>query len=73
MCEPVRVRRRLVPTVFLLVMAALIVGLDVAFLSHHFVTRLLVNIAIVVVFVWVYVRFGKRWSPPGGDDQDDYE
>lgn len=38
----------------LVVMVALIVGLDVAFLRHHFGLRLLVNIGIVAVFGILY-------------------
>jgi hypothetical protein len=45
--------------IFLLLMIACIVGVDALFLSHHFVARLLVNIAIVAVFALVYFVFLK--------------
>lgn len=46
--------------VYVLVMVALIIGLDVAFLSHHFLERLLVNIAVVVIFIAFYFVVLKR-------------
>jgi hypothetical protein len=39
---------------------AIVVGVDVFFLRHHFWPRLLVNIAIVVAFGAFYLRFLKR-------------
>lgn len=44
----------------LVVMVALIVGLDVAFLRNHFALRLVVNIAIVAVFAIAYVSLRHR-------------
>jgi len=38
----------------LVVMIALIVGLDVAFLRDHFALRLVVNVAIVAIFAVLY-------------------
>lgn len=38
----------------LIVMVALIVGLDVAFLRDHFIFRLTVNVGIVLVFAVLY-------------------
>ena len=46
--------------VYVLAMVAVVVGVDVLFLRHHFWPRLLVNVAIVVVFAVVYLRFLKR-------------
>ncbi len=46
--------------IFFLLMIASIVGVDVLFLSTHFVARLVVNIAIVVVFAAVYFVFLKN-------------
>ena len=43
--------------IFFLLMITFIVGADVLFLSHHFLARLVVNIAIVVVFTVVYFVF----------------
>jgi hypothetical protein len=45
-------------------MAALIVGVDVAFFRGHFWPRLLANTGIVLVFGAFYLRFhGHPWSP----------
>ena len=41
-------------------MVVLIVGLDVLFLRNQFWARLATNIAIVAVFLTVYVVFLKR-------------
>jgi len=43
--------------IFFLLMIASIVGADVLFLSNHFLARLVVNIAIVVVFTAIYFVF----------------
>jgi hypothetical protein len=45
---------------YVLAMVAVVVGADVLFLRHHFWTRLIVNIGIVLVFVVFYLRFLKR-------------
>ena len=42
---------------YVLVMVAVIVGVDVLLFRHHFWPRLLVNIGIVLVFGAVYLRF----------------
>jgi hypothetical protein len=41
-------------------MVAIVVGVDVFFLRHHFLERLLANVAIVVVFVGFYMAVLKR-------------
>lgn len=46
--------------IYFLVMIAIIVGADLVFLRHHFVARLMVNIAVVVVFAAVYFVFLKK-------------
>ena len=43
-----------------IVMAALIVGLDVAFLRDHFALRLVVNVAVVLVFALLYFSLRNR-------------
>lgn len=43
--------------VYVLVMVAVIVGLDVAFFRHHFWERLIANIAIVLAFGIAYLLF----------------
>jgi hypothetical protein len=41
-------------------MAALIVGIDVAFFRNRFWERLIVNVAIVCIAAVLYLRFVKR-------------
>ncbi|HEV7159324.1 MAG TPA: hypothetical protein VGN38_13270 [Caulobacteraceae bacterium] len=43
--------------VYVAVMIAVIVGVDVAFFRHHIWARLLANVGIVLVFAAVYLRF----------------
>ena len=45
---------------YVLVMVAIVVGVDLAFFRHHFLGRLLVNVGIVLVFTSFYVTFNKR-------------
>jgi hypothetical protein len=45
---------------FIVVLIAVIVSVDVLFLRHHVVQRLIVNIGIVVVFAIVYFVFFKK-------------
>lgn len=45
---------------YVLLMIALVVGVDVLFLRQHFWARLLVNIGIVAVFVSFYLGFLKN-------------
>lgn len=45
---------------YVLAMAAIIVGVDFAFLRNRFGERLIVNIAIVLVFAAFYWRFLRR-------------
>jgi len=42
---------------YVLALVGVVVGVDVLFLRHHFWPRLIVNIAIVLVFGAVYWRF----------------
>lgn len=51
---------RVAVALYLLVMVAIVVSVDVLFLRHDFWPRLIVNVAIVVVFVTFYLRFLKR-------------
>ncbi len=46
--------------IYLLVMAAVIVGVDFMFFRDRFWERLAVNIGIVLVFGAVYFRFLRR-------------
>jgi hypothetical protein len=45
---------------YVLLMAATIVGVDVLFFRNHVWERLIVNIGIVLVFAAFYFRFLKR-------------
>jgi type IV secretory pathway VirB2 component (pilin) len=45
---------------YVLVMVAVVVGVDMLFFRHHFWERLAVNIGIVLVFAAFYFRFLKR-------------
>ncbi|MGH3189259.1 MAG: hypothetical protein ACRDPY_19115 [Streptosporangiaceae bacterium] len=47
-------------TLYLLAMIAIVVGVDVLFLRHHFWLRLISNVGIVAVFLVVYLLFLKR-------------
>ena len=52
--------RQAAVALYVLVMVAVVVGVDVLFLKHQFWERLIVNVGIVLVFGAVYVRFLKR-------------
>ena len=52
--------RQTAVVLYVLAMVAVVVGVDVLFLSGRFWVRLGVNIGIVLVFVVVYFRFLKR-------------
>jgi hypothetical protein len=45
---------------YVLVLVAVVVGVDVLFLRHRFWARLLVNVGIVAVFAALYFAFLKR-------------
>lgn len=45
---------------YVLAMVAVVVGVDVLLLKHHFWERLIVNVGIVLVFVAFYFRFLKH-------------
>ncbi len=53
-------RSRVAIVLYVLVMVALVVGVDVLFFRHQFWDRLLVNVGIVLVFAAFYFRFLKR-------------
>lgn len=48
---------RISPVLYAIVMAAIIVGVDYAFLRGRFWERLAVNVAIVLIFGIVYLAF----------------
>jgi hypothetical protein len=45
---------------YVLLLVAVIVGVDILFFRHRFWERLIVNIGIVLVFTAFYLRFVKR-------------
>jgi hypothetical protein len=45
---------------YVLVMVAVVVGVDVLFFRHQFWERLISNVGIVLVFAAFYLRFLKR-------------
>ena len=52
--------RQVVTALYVLAMVAVVVGVDILFLSNHFWWRLIINIGIVLVFLGVYWRFLRR-------------
>jgi hypothetical protein len=52
--------RQAVVVLYVLALVAVVVGVDVLFLRHQLWERLIVNIAIVLVFAAFYFRFLKR-------------
>lgn len=52
--------RQALTVLYVLVMVAVVVGIDVLFFRHHFWERLAVNVGIVLVFGAFYLRFVKH-------------
>ena len=52
--------RQAVAVLYVLVMVAVVVGLDILVFRHQFWARLMVNVGIVLVFGAFYLRFVKR-------------
>ena len=52
--------RRIIAALYVVAMAAVIIGVDFAFFRNRFWERLIVNIGIVLVFAAVYLRFLGR-------------
>ena len=52
--------RQAAAVLYVLALVAVVVGVDVLFFKHHFWERLIVNVAIVLVFAACYWRFLKR-------------
>ncbi|HXR98850.1 MAG TPA: hypothetical protein VN709_13500 [Terriglobales bacterium] len=46
-----------ISVVYIVIMAAVIVGVDYLFFRNHLWARLIVNVGIVLVFVAFYMRF----------------
>jgi uncharacterized protein YhhL (DUF1145 family) len=60
MIVPTGTGRQLAALLYVLTMAALIVGVDIAFFRGRFPERLAVNVGIVLVFGAFYLRFFGR-------------
>jgi hypothetical protein len=56
----VRSRSRATAALQVLVMVAVVVGVDILFFRHRFWERLVVNVGIVLVFAVFYLRLLKR-------------
>lgn len=52
--------RHLPLVLYILVMVAVIVGLDLTFFRHRFLERLIANIGVVLLFGAFYLRFFAR-------------
>ena len=52
--------RNIYVALFVLVMIAVVVSLDLLFFRHHFWARLIANVGIVMVFAAFYLRFLKN-------------
>ncbi|WP_298208278.1 hypothetical protein [Ferrimicrobium sp.] len=52
--------RNLTPLVWAASIIVVVVVVDVAFLRHHTLARLLINIAIVLLFAGVYLRWFRH-------------
>ena len=52
--------KRAAVALYVLVLAAVVVGVDVLFFRNRFWERLMVNVGIVLVFAAFYLRFLKR-------------
>jgi hypothetical protein len=51
--------RQVAVALYVVVMAVVIVGVDVAFFRNHFWERLIANVGIVLVFAAFYLRFRR--------------
>jgi preprotein translocase subunit SecE len=52
--------RNMISVLYVVVMIAAVVGVDLLFFRNHFWERLISNIGIVLVFVAFYLRFLKN-------------
>jgi protein-S-isoprenylcysteine O-methyltransferase Ste14 len=58
------VGKRAAVVLYVLVLVAVVVGVDVLFFRNRLWERLMVNVGIVLVFVAFYLRFLKRPGNP---------
>jgi type IV secretory pathway VirB2 component (pilin) len=52
--------KNMVVALYIVVLIAVVVGVDVLFFRHRFWERLMVNVGIVLVFTAFYLRFLKK-------------
>jgi preprotein translocase subunit SecE len=57
---PAEMGRQVAVVLYVVAMAAVIVGVDFVFFKNRFLERLTVNIGIVLVFTAFYLRFLRR-------------
>lgn len=50
---------KLIAVIYVVMLVAVVVGVDVLFFRHQFWERLIANVGIVLVFVAFYFRFLK--------------
>jgi len=60
MAIPAGIGRPVAVVLYVVAMAAVIVGMDFMFFRNRFWERLMVNIGIVLVFAAFYLRFVRR-------------
>jgi hypothetical protein len=60
MAIPAEMRRQVAIVLYVVAMAAVIVGVDFVFFRNRFLERLTVNIGIVLVFAAFYLRILRR-------------
>ncbi len=60
MAIPAEMRRQVAVVLYVVAMAAIIVGVDFMFFRNRFWERLTVNVGIVLVFAAFYLRFLRR-------------
>lgn len=60
MAIPAGMGRQMAVVLYVVAMAAVIVGVDFVFFRTHFRERLTVNIGIVIVFAAFYLRFRRH-------------
>ena len=60
MAIPAGIGRPVAVVLYVVAMAAVIVGMDFLFFRNRFWERLMVNIGIVLVFATFYLRFVRR-------------
>jgi hypothetical protein len=60
MAAPAEMGRQVAGVLYVVAMAAVIVGVDLVFFRNRFWERLTVNVGIVLVFAAFYLRFFRR-------------